>query len=255
MSNIIKSFKVIKSNEPSSERADIKFDAIYREIIEEAQKKGEEIIKHAEKKAEDIIDSAYMEYEKQVNNAYERAKLVFNENKEKGYEEGLLQGKEEGYKIGYKKGYEEGKNEAKKLISEALDIKNSYIRMRNNALKEAEKDLIELVITIYEKILYKKLEEDEKYIISLIINGLEGLEIKEKLTIIVSKEDYEVVKKYEHYILAKASLIDSIEIKINSDMEKGDCILETSKGNIDVSLRKQLCEIKDLLHTILNNEW
>ncbi len=255
MSNIIKSFKVIKSNEPSSERADIKFDAIYREIIEEAQRKGEEIIKHAEKKAEDIIDSAYMEYEKQVNNAYERAKLVFNENKEKGYEEGLLQGKEEGYKIGYKKGYEEGKNEAKKLISEALDIKNSYIRMRNNALKEAEKDLIELVITIYEKILYKKLEEDEKYIISLIINGLEGLEIKEKLTIIVSKEDYEVVKKYEHYILAKASLIDSIEIKINSDMEKGDCILETSKGNIDVSLRKQLCEIKDLLHTILNNEW
>ncbi|NLX61703.1 MAG: hypothetical protein GXZ06_04170 [Tissierellia bacterium] len=254
MSNIIKSFKVIKSNEPSSERADIKFDAIYREIIEEAQRKGEEIIKHAEKKAEDIIDSAYMEYEKQVNNAYERAKLVFNENKEKGYEEGLLQGKEEGYKIGYKKGYEEGKNEAKKLISEALDIKNSYIRMRNNALKEAEKDLIELVITIYEKILYKKLEEDEKYIISLIINGLEGLEIKEKLTIIVSKEDYEVVKKYEHYILAKASLIDSIEIKINSDMEKGDCILETSKGNIDVSLRKQLCEIKDLLHTILNNE-
>lgn len=255
MSNIIKSFKVIKSNEPSSERADIKFDAIYREIIEEAQRKGEEIIKHAEKKAEDIIDSAYMEYEKQVNNAYERAKLVFNENKEKGYEEGLLQGKEEGYKIGYKKGYEEGKNEAKKLISEALDIKNSYIRMRNNALKEAEKDLIELVITIYEKVLYKKLEEDEKYIISLIINGLEGLEIKEKLTIIVSKEDYEVVKKYEHYILAKASLIDSIEIKINSDMEKGDCILETSKGNIDVSLRKQLCEIKDLLHTILNNEW
>ena len=254
MSNIIKSFKVIKSNEPSSERADIKFDAIYREIIEEAQRKGEEIIKHAEKKAEDIIDSAYMEYEKQVNNAYERAKLVFNENKEKGYEEGLLQGKEEGYKIGYKKGYKEGKNEAKKLISEALDIKNSYIRMRNNALKEAEKDLIELVITIYEKILYKKLEEDEKYIISLIINGLEGLEIKEKLTIIVSKEDYEVVKKYEHYILAKASLIDSIEIKINSDMEKGDCILETSKGNIDVSLRKQLCEIKDLLHTILNNE-
>ena len=194
MSNIIKSFKVIKSNEPSSERADIKFDAIYREIIEEAQRKGEEIIKHAEKKAEDIIDSAYMEYEKQVNNAYERAKLVFNENKEKGYEEGLLQGKEEGYKIGYKKGYKEGKNEAKKLISEALDIKNSYIRMRNNALKEAEKDLIELVITIYEKILYKKLEEDEKYIISLIINGLEGLEIKEKLTIIVSKEDYEVVK-------------------------------------------------------------
>ena len=37
-------------------------------------------------------------------------------------------------------------------------------------------------------------------------------------------------------------------------MKKGDCVLETSKGNIDVSLREQLGEIKDLLYTILNNE-
>src|SRR5690606_21014182 len=172
------------------------------------------IVSKAQEKAEEILDSAYVEYEKQLNNAYERAKSIFDENKEKGYEEGFLLGREEGYESGYQKGYKEGKEKAEKLINEALEIKNSYISMRNKALKEAEKDLIELVITIYEKVLYEKVEEDEEYIISLILNGIEDLEIKEKLTVIVSKQDYEVVKKNEQIILAKASLIDSIEIKI-----------------------------------------
>lgn len=254
MSNIIKSFRVIKSNETIIESANAKFDAIYKEIVEEAKKNGEAIIKEAEEKAQHIIDSAHKEYETKLNNAYEEAKSIFKENKEKGYDEGYRLGKEEGYTTGYEKGYMEGKEESQKLISEALDIKNSYINLRNRALKEAEKDLIELVIAIYEKVLYKKVQEDEEYIVSLILSGIEELEIKEKLTIIASKYDYEVLKEHEQTILAKASLIDSIDIRINDDMEKGDCILETSKGNIDVSLRNQINEVKDLLYTILNNE-
>lgn len=228
------------------------------EIIEEANVKSANIVKEAKKRAEEIIDSAYEEYDKQINKAYDEAKLLFKENKEKGYEEGYEKGyqlgNEEGYAAGYEKGYEEGKEESQKLIDEALEIKNSYIRIKNTALRKAEKDLIELVITIYEKVLYEKVNEDQEYIVSLILKGIEELEIKEKLTIIISKYDYEVLKKHEKAILAKASLIDSIDIRVNTDMEKGDCILETSKGNIDVSLRKQLCEIKDLLYTILNNE-
>ncbi len=254
MSNIIKSFRVIKSNETIVENANIKFDKVYKEIIEEASKKGEAIVKEAKDKAEGIIDSAHAEYEKQLNNAYEKAKSIYEENKKRGYDEGYKLGKEEGYAEGYEKGYMEGKEESEKLINEALEIKNSYTSIRNNALREAEKDLIELVVSVYEKVLYDKVEDDEDYIVSLILNGIEELEIKEKLTIIVSEYDYEVVKKYEKAILSKASLIDSIDIRINSDMEKGDCILETSKGNIDVSLKNQLNEIKDLLYTILNNE-
>lgn len=254
MSNIIKSFRVIKSNEPFKKNTDMKSNSINMEVIEDAKKKTDAIVKAAERKAVEIIESAHMEYEKQLSNAYEKAKSIFEENKEKGYAEGFKLGEEKGYSEGYEKGYLESKKESQNLISEALEIKNSYISMRDKLLKETEKDLIELVVTIYEKVLYQKVEEDEKYIISLILSGIEELEIKEKLTIIVSKYDYEILKEHEQIILAKASLIDSIDIRLNSDMEKGDCILETSKGNIDVSLNNQISEIKELLYTILNNE-
>ncbi len=49
-------------------------------------------------------------------------------------------------------------------------------------------------------------------------------------------------------------MVDEIDIRINSDMIRGDCVLETSKGNVDVSINNQLKEIKDLLLTIMNNE-
>ena len=37
-------------------------------------------------------------------------------------------------------------------------------------------------------------------------------------------------------------------------MNKGDCILETSKGDVDISISNQLEEIKELIISILNNE-
>lgn len=254
MSNVIKSFRVIECKDPAFKDISLKSSSIYNEIIEEARKKHEQIVSEAEKKAEEIMDLAYDEYDKQLNIAYEKSKSIYEDSKKKGYDDGYKLGINDGYDEGYKKGYDEGRKKAEELIKEALEIKDYYNNRRSKMLKDTEKDLIELVITIYEKVLDQKVKEDENYIISLVLNGIEGLEIKDKLTIITSQEDYEILKNNEDIILAKASLIDSIEIRVNSEMQKGDCILETSKGNIDVSLNNQLEEIKEFLYTILNNE-
>mgnify|MGYP003799718107 CR=1 FL=1 len=254
LSNIIKSTRVIESNIISKDEKDAEI-AIDDALLEEARERYEEIIINANKKSNDIINSAYEKSEEVLNDSYERAQEIFKDFEVKGYDKGHKNGYKEGYELGYEKGYKEGKKDSEGLISEALDIKQYYIEKRNRLLKDLEEDIIQLVISVYEKVLYEKVEEDEKLIISLILNGIDNLEISEKLTIIVSQEDYDVVEKSRDIILAKASLVDEIDIRINSDMVKGDCILETSKGNVDVSIHNQLEEIKDLLLTILSNEW
>lgn len=258
MSNIIKFFRVIEGNDLVFENIDQEHQTLQdeqiNELLKETRKKSERIISQANKEAEKIIDSANEEYDKQLNIAYEKAKSIFEENKKSGYDEGFQTGKQQGYSEGYDKGYTEGKEEAKKLINEALEIKDSYIQKRSQLLKESEHDLIELVISIYEKVLHKNVEEDKELIVSLVLKGIEDLEIKDNLTVIVSKEDYDVINKHKDIILAKASLLDKIDIRINSDMSKGECMLETSKGNIDVSISNQLREVKELIISILNNE-
>lgn len=253
MSNIIKSFRVIESNIVSKQKANTN-TPLEEKFIEEAKKKYNTIILNAEKEAKKIIDSANIKSEKKIDETYERTKEILEESKIKGYNKGYQLGMEEGFNQGYEKGFDQGKKASEKLILEALDIKNDYIEQKSRLLRDVEEEVIELVISIYEKVLYTKVEEDEKLIVSLVLNGIDNLEVANKLTIIVPKENYDIVKTHKNEILAKASSVNELDIRINSDMKKGDCIIETSKGSVDVSIDNQLEEVKDLLTTILSNE-
>lgn len=259
MSSIIKSFRVIET-EPVNLMKDSHSEYekndrnIIESIIEEAKNKAikeyEKIINDSKEEAAKIIEDAEGQKESMINSAYIRTKEVLEQSKEEGYSQGY----NTGYNDGYDKGYNEGKNKSDVLIKEALEIKNGYLNKKENLLKELEEDIIELVINIYEKVINKKNEEDSEMIISLVLNGINSLDLTDKVTIITSKEDFNILEMAKDEILAKASMISQLDIKYDISLEKGDCILETSKGNIDVSLKNQLDEVKELLTTILNNE-
>jgi len=259
LSNVIKSFRVIETEiiEPTNDLDDEKTyvdESIIESIIEEAKIKGqneyEKIIEDAKKKSLKIIEDAEEQKETMIDMAYARTEEILEEAKKTGYNEGY----ELGYREGYETGYNEGKVKSDALINEAVEIKNGYIYKKESLLKELEEDIIELVISIYEKLINKKNEEDSELIISLVLNGINNLDLTDKLTIITSKEDFNILEMARNEILAKASMISELDIKYDISLEKGDCILETSKGNIDVSLKNQLAEVRELLTTILNNE-
>lgn len=259
MSNVIKSFRVIETEiiEPINDLDDEKTyvdESIIESIIEEAKIKGqneyEKIIEDAKKKSLKIIEDAEEQKETMIDMAHARTEEILEEAKKTGYNEGY----ELGYREGYETGYNEGKVKSDALINEAVEIKNGYIYKKESLLKELEEDIIELVISIYEKLINKKNEEDSELIISLVLNGINNLDLTDKLTIITSKEDFNILEMARNEILAKASMISELDIKYDISLEKGDCILETSKGNIDVSLKNQLAEVRELLTTILNNE-
>lgn len=222
----------------------------YKEILNKAKIESEEILKKAKKQKENIIEDGEKKKESLLQNAYERSKNILEKSREDGYKVGY----DEGLESGYSEGYKEGKVNSDKLIKEALEIKQGYFNDRKNALNKLEQDVIQLITEIYEKIIRKKTEEDSDLIVSLVLNGIENLDVTDKLTIITSREDYDILEMSKDIILAKVSMISDLDIKYDATMEKGDCILETPKGNIDASLRNQLSEVKEILYSVLNNE-
>ncbi|WP_416198045.1 MAG: FliH domain-containing protein [Sporanaerobacter sp.] len=248
MSKIIKSFRVVEEenifveDELKNEEENV--------FLEEAKKKYDEIVSKALKEADRIVEEANEKSDIYLNQAYEKSKEIFNEWKEKGYTEGY----DIGYKEGYSSGYESGEKVSNKLIEEALEIKNNYINKKENIYREIEEDVIELVINICEKIIYDKVEEDSEYIVTLILKGIESLNSTDNLMIRVSKEDYDIVEMSKDKILAKASLVNDLEIRLDSSLNKGDCIIETASGSVDVSIKDQVEEVKQLLNDILNSE-
>lgn len=259
MSKVIKSFRVIEKNNEitplehySDDLLEKDYEKAYMEkYIELGKLEYEKIINKANEKALNIINEAEDKRESLINDAYNRAKEVLEESKHYGFDEGYKNGFDEGFN----KGYKEGKLISDNLIRESLEIKNGYIEKKATLLEELEKDIIQLVIDIYEKVINKKNEEDSELIISLVLNGINNLDSTDKLTITTSKEDYDILEMNKDEILAKASMISELILKYDMSFEKGDCIIETSKGNIDASLKNQVEEVKELITTILNNEW
>lgn len=252
LSKIIKSSRIIQMNDSKEVKNHSYEENIItnKAILEQSEIEYKKIIKQAKDLSLEIIEKAENQQETILNDAYNKARNILEKSKNDGYNDGY----NKGYKEGYEKGYSEGKIVSDNLIKEALDIKNGYIYKKSKLLKDLEEDIIQLVITIYEKIINKKNEEDNDIIVSLVLNGINNLDMTDKLTIIASREDYDILELSKNEILAKASMISELEIKYDTSFEKGDCILETSKGNIDVSLKNQLEEVKELLYTILNNE-
>lgn len=216
MSKVIKSFRVIQTNESIEplNQTDERNIVSNEVILEQGKKEYEKIIKEAKFLSMKIIEKAENQQETLLNSAYNRAKEVLEKFKNDGYEKG--------YEEGFEKGFSEGKLISDNLIKESLEIKKGYIDKKNDLLKELEEDIIQLVINIYEKIINQKNEEDNDMIISLVLNGINSLDLTDKLTIITSKDDYNILEISRNEILAKASMISELEIKYDISFEKGD---------------------------------
>jgi flagellar assembly protein FliH len=255
LSKIIRSSDVITINDDSKQYR--KADSIVAKSMEEAERilidatmESEKLLRDSNEKAEKMVSDA-------VEAAREKAEALLEESRTRGYEEGKLEGYEIGYKDGHEEGYEKAYSETaesrKSIIEEANEIKKGYLEERERVLESLESEVIALVKEISEKVLNREMES-ESYMTDLILKGLFSLNDKDSLIIRVSKEDYQNVMDFKPEILSRGSLIDDIDIKLDSNLEKGDCVIESSQGNVNSSVSLQIEEMKKTLDDLLLGE-
>lgn len=264
MANIIKSSQVNLMEKVIvniGENKDLQTSEI-KNLQEDSDNEYDQIIDIAKKQAEDIVNAAILEAgtikENVTKDAKEQIEKIKKEAHEEGYklgeDEGRSQGYENGHKEGFQKGYDEGKEESNLLIEEANSIKREYIEEKEKALNSIETDVINLVFSVVEKTLNQKLEENDEIIVNLVLKGLESLNSKDDIRIRVSKDDFEKVDGSKEAILSKVSLIDNLKVDVDSNFKKGDCIIESSKGNVDVSIDTQIKNVEEDLKNLLDSE-
>jgi flagellar assembly protein FliH len=216
-------------------------------IVREAYEKSKLIVEKAERESETIVEKA-------IEESQEKSELIEEESRQRGYESGYSEGYEkgqiEGHESGYEKAYSETLEKRKEIIEEANLIKSNYLIEREKIINDLEPDIINLVREISEKVINREIEKPD-YMVDLILKGLSSLNDKDNIIIRVSKEDYEKVNEFKPEILSKGSLIEDIDIKLDSNLKKGDCVIESSQGNVNTSISLQLEEIRKILDDLL----
>jgi flagellar assembly protein FliH len=217
-------------NENVSKEMKQELNEMKKNILEDAKKESDALLKNAQKENEQIISKAYDESMKIREKA-----------------------KKEGFEIGKKEGLAVMKDKEKKVMAEALQYKNKIIDEYNTYLENKDEAIINLVIDTVEKILNKHVKEDFDIIQNLVKKGIEKSIFTENIKVRVSEDDYEIAVDSKAKILTFSKDIKDIEFVTDYSLEKGDCIIESQNGSVDVSVSTQYDKFKEFIQELIKD--
>ena len=144
--------------------------------------------------------------------------------------------------------------EAQSIIDEASEIKAFIDKRRESLYKEAEEQIVNLVLSISKKVLGQELSQNRETLLSLVNQALQKCAFKNKLVLKISPLDYDFIKENKYRICKMVEGISDIDIVSDLSLPQGSCIIETPSGEINSSIEVQYNEIKKIFTYLLRNE-
>ncbi|MBQ9199448.1 MAG: hypothetical protein IJ141_04650 [Lachnospiraceae bacterium] len=190
-------------------------------LLDDAMDKAKELREDAQSKANKIIEEAWRDAEKIKDDAYKE-----------GYEHGLEDGNMEAmkraddYLVNIKKEQEEAK-------ARMLAKNEAY-------LDDAEQKLVNLTCELIKKISGIVVDDYKPVMLNMINNALNDVESTTKYTIKVCEESYTYVSDNSERIVGAANPNITIDVFADSKLDKGQCIIETDNGIINLSMDIQI---------------
>jgi len=209
-------------------------------------------------------DNLSMEY---ATKLYPKLRIMIKESENKARE--IIQRAEhkasviekEAQRSGYEAGYEAAAEEIHKAIESISTAFKHGIEdlasIKQSILDRSEADIVRLSIEIAKKLVCAELRQCPETIIAIVKKAIELVQDGSEITIRVSPDDYEIIKKNADQLIDSLSEFKSdnhkAPVKIEEDPEilPGGCIVTTDTSVVDMSMDTRL---KMLDHLLVDNE-
>lgn len=205
-----------------------------KEIISRAEASANEIIVNAQKQAEDIIEAAKNEALGQVDEITQQAH-------------------QEGFDAGFQEGFEKITEDMQGQVISVNNFAQSTFDIKNNIVKSAHKDIIQLVIEIAQKVCSKTFEADDKVLKEITQNAIQSLKEKENITIIVNPDMAEKIYSISEELKEKIPQLESIKIIEDNSVSPDGTIVESPLSRVDSRITSQINEIAEKLMAKLDS--
>lgn len=223
------------------------------QLDQEAEREGiSQTAAEAGETEDDVLNNARNEAEVILSEAKGNARIILEEAKREASVIKVTT-EDQARKEGYEKGYNEGVLSAEQIRKSASDELESAQFEKQEMLAKVEPEVVELIVSIVDKLLPKVAKFNRGTVVNLIKQGLEGATIKSSVTVHVSKEDYETTVAQKDEIAESLETSVTLEIVADPALMANDCIIETAFGNIDCSLDAQYNTLRENLYYILEN--
>ena len=222
-------------NKPHDEEIDNEIN------LDDQEELRDEVIKSAKGEADAVLSEAAGRARMIIEEAEREAKII------------KIAIEESARKEGFEKGYNEGVLQAEQIKQSASEELESAQHEKAEMLSRVEPEVVELIVSIVDKLLPKVAAFNRGTVVNLIKQGLEGATIKGTVNVHVSKEDYDATLAQRDEITASLDTSVILDIVADPALKANDCIIETGFGNIDCSLDAQYNTLRENLYYILEN--
>jgi flagellar assembly protein FliH len=226
-----------------------------KKIIQKAEEKAKKIKSDAEDWAFDQVKKVNEDYETKLKEAQMKAKQFEEESREKSKEifseaekeaEKIRKdAKNQGFEQGREEGYQKGQEEVSRLVNVIHKISGELIQKRDTILAETEKELVDLVLLIANKVIKTMSETQKRVVYDNILSALSKLRIRAEVTIRIHPDDIYTVTKYKKDFIEMVEGVENIRILEDPNVDKGGCIVTSEFGSIDARISTQLAEIEE----------
>lgn len=197
-------------------------------LIAEAQQKAQQVILEANVQAGEIIEAA--------NN---QARDILEDANKHGFEEG--------YRLGYESGYTEINDKLSAQVKGIEKLSNAAFEIKQQVIASAEPEILELSVSIAEKIIREKLDLEPQIVLNIIRSAISALKDKEEVKILINPQLAEIVYGFTDELTQCIKGIKSIKVVEDRTVSPDGAIVESPDSRIDARLQTQIEEITRIL--------
>ena len=145
-----------------------------------------------------------------------------------------------GFKEGERKGIESEKKRIEPVLLSFHKSLSELARQKEQFLMDAERHVVDLAMAVARKIIGHEVRTNPDTVISIVKEALKKLVDHEGIKVRVSPSDLETIEKAMPQLLEVADEAEKIAFEGDKALVHGGCVVETSLGEIDARVEKQL---------------
>ena len=202
-----------------------------------------------------------------VRYAQLQAELILDQARDRALqeqEEIRAGARDEGYREGYAQGIAKAMDDAvrdreataARLEKEVQAFLEKASLAREEMLAQTQNELLELCLSIAEKVVRVSLKSSSEVIVRMIQTATERMKRQEWVHIYISGCDARQVAKISPALTGTlGALSQHIKVVPMGDDEGGTCIVETPEEIVDASVSTQMSHIRDVLQDQMGSQW
>lgn len=152
---------------------------------------------------------------------------------------------EEAWQKGYAEGMDAAAEQSRDILAKAEQMRSDIQKEHEEMISGMEEEMLGLVMAVARKVVAGELTTGRDVIVRMIRDAMPKCSNKDGAVLRVSPGDAENLIENRDELLSGIEGADTIEIKKDSTLRQGDCIIETQFGSVDAGVNTRLDKIEE----------